>query len=74
MLTSLIALAIVASSCDNKLKPNADMQEKVDAFIEVELTTDISHLSENQKKMLPLLFEAAQIMDDIFWMQAYGDK
>lgn len=50
------------------------MQKKVENFAEVELTADISHLSENEKKMLPLLFEAAKIMDDIFWTQAYGDK
>lgn len=24
--------------------------------------------------MLPLLFEAAQVMDDLFWQQAWGDK
>jgi uncharacterized protein with NRDE domain len=50
------------------------MQKKVDDFVEVELTTDLSHLSENEKQMLPLLIEAARIMDDIFWTQAYGDK
>jgi len=70
----LLATFVVTTSCDQKLKSNADMQAKVNAFIEVELTTDISHLSENEKQMLPLLFEAAQIMDDIFWTQAYGDK
>lgn len=70
----LVATAVAFTSCDQKLKPNANMQEKVDAFIEVELTTDISHLSDNEKKMLPLLFETAQIMDDIFWTQAYGNK
>lgn len=52
----------------------ADLQEKVDAFAEFKLTSDISHLSDNQKEMLPLLFKAAKIMDDIFWKQAYGDK
>ena len=39
------------------------------------LTTDISQLSENEKKMIPLLIEAAKIMDGLFWQQAYmGDK
>lgn len=50
------------------------MQAKVEAFVEVELTSDISHLSAKEKEMLPYLFEAAQIIDDIFWLQAYGDK
>lgn len=70
----LLATIVVTTSCDQKLKSNVEMQAKVNAFIEVELTTDISHLSENEKQMLPLLFEAAQIMDEIFWTQAYGDK
>ncbi len=64
----LAAGIMLTSSCKD------DMKSKVDAFIEVELTADISHLSANEKQMLPLLFEAAQIMDDIFWQQAYGDK
>ncbi len=38
------------------------------------LTTDLSLLSEKQCRMLPLLFEAAQDMDAIFWQEAYGDK
>ncbi len=39
------------------------------------LTTDISTLSESEKKMIPLLIEAAKIMDNLFWKQAYmGDK
>ena len=65
---------ILFSTCRPKQETKSDMQKKVDNFAEVELTTDISHLSENEKKMLPLLFEAAQIMDDIFWSEAFGDK
>jgi hypothetical protein len=43
-------------------------------YAEVTLTSDISHLSANEKEMLKLLFGAAKIMDDIFWKQNYGDK
>lgn len=71
----VMALAtIIALGCKETLKPTTDMQPKVDAFVKVELTTDISHLSENEKAMLPLLFEVAAIMDDIFWLQAFGNK
>lgn len=38
------------------------------------LTTDLSILSENECRMLPLLMEAADAMDEVFWIQAYGDK
>ncbi len=47
---------------------------KLQKFNEVTLTSDISHLSDNQKRMLVLLFEAADVMNDIFWMESYGDK
>lgn len=38
------------------------------------LTTDIGTLTENQREMIKVLIEAAQIMDDLFWVEAYGDK
>jgi len=38
------------------------------------LTTDLSVLTENECKMLPHLFAAADEMEAIFWMQAYGDR
>lgn len=50
------------------------MKTLVDKYVTVKLTADIDHLSANEKEMLKLLFEAAQLMDDIFWMQNVGDK
>ena len=38
------------------------------------LETDLSVLTDNQKKMIPILMEAGKIMDDLFWYEAYGDK
>ena len=66
------AVMVFTTSCQQKNSP--DMQKKVDQFVTVDLKTDISHLSEKEKQMLPLLFDAAQIMDQLFWLQAYGDK
>ncbi len=51
-----------------------DLKKKVDAFAEFELNADISHLSDNQKKMLGIFFDIAKIMDNIFWKQTYGNK
>ncbi len=45
-----------------------------DIYAEFTLTTDLSHLSANQKKMLPILIDIAKIMDELYWLQAYGDK
>jgi len=43
-------------------------------YAEVKLTADISHLSNNQKKMLKLLFRAANLMDRLFWRENFGSK
>jgi len=47
---------------------------RFDIYATVRLTSDLSHLSDSQKQMVVLLIDAAKIMDDLFWQQAYGDK
>ena len=50
------------------------MQKKVNEYAVVKLTTDLSKLTEKEKQMIPILIEVAQVMDDIFWLQTWGDK
>ena len=47
---------------------------RFDIYSKFRLTADLGHLSESQKQMIPLLVEAAQIMDGLFWQQAFGDR
>jgi hypothetical protein len=49
------------------------LEKKAGELVNVELTADLDHLTRNQKCMLPLLMEAANIMDRLFWRQAYGN-
>jgi hypothetical protein len=51
-----------------------DMKQRLAQFEEVTLTTDLSWLSANEREIIRILIEAADIMDDIFWMQSYGNK
>ena len=60
------ALMTTLLSCSEKEPTLADQYAKVT------LTTDISHLSDNEVKMLDLLFQAGQIMDDIYWTENFG--
>ena len=54
---------------------SADTADKrYDIYTEVELTADLSHLSDAQREMLSLLIDASDIMDDLFWLQTYGNK
>jgi hypothetical protein len=50
------------------------VQRKVEEFVTVKLSSDISHLSGNQKQMLGKLFEVASIMDEIYWIEACPEK
>ena len=75
-LLTITAVALIAVACTNKPKEVVEQPQPklIDKYAEYTLTTDISHLSENEKEMLPLLFEAADIMEDLFWKENYGDK
>ncbi len=65
-------------SCTNASKkqgePANDLTMKLNDFVTFTLTTDMSKLSEKEKEMIPLLIQIAGLMDDIFWIEAYGDK
>ena len=47
---------------------------RFDIYADVGLTTNLDHLSDNQKQMISLLIDAAKITDEIFWLQVWGDK
>ncbi len=55
-------------------EPEAAQPSRFDIYATVRLTADLAHLSERQRQMIPLLIEASSIMDDLFWLQAYGDR
>ena len=50
------------------------IQDLLAKYTTVHLTADLSGLTDNQRRMIPLLIEAAEAMDEAFWLQAYGDK
>lgn len=81
----VLSFIIAFTSCNNNTQKKEEpvetkkteipeMQKKVNEYAPFKLTADISHLSDNEKEMLKLLFKAAKIMDDIFWLENIGDK
>jgi len=50
------------------------MKSKVEEYAKVKLTANISHLSDNDKKLLSKLFDIAQLMDKLFWQQVCHNK
>lgn len=51
----------------------APIDAKLAKYVTVRLTTDMSALSEKQKQMIPLLIKAGNIMNQLFWYEAYGN-
>lgn len=50
-------------------------EQRLDIYTPYSLTSDLSHLSSDQKKMVSLLIDASKIMDNLFWQQAFpGNK
>ena len=74
---SLFTLFIVGCTPNPKETYEAsvdNIQQLVDEYAEFTLTTDMSKLTEKEKQMLPYLFECADIMEELFWKDAIGDK
>ncbi|MEZ5495254.1 MAG: Zn-dependent hydrolase [Gammaproteobacteria bacterium] len=57
-----------------KVEKTQEVSQLEDIYAEFTLTSDLSHLNDNQKKMIPILIEISQIMDELFWLQSYGNK
>lgn len=57
-----------------KQQPPKDHAYLLNKYAKFRLTSDLTHLSDGQKKMLYLLIDAAKIMDELFWLQSYGPK
>jgi len=65
--------AVATSPAPNEPEATAIGEARPDVYAEFTLTADLGHLSDNQRAMLLKLIEAAQVMDGLFWRQAYGD-
>lgn len=73
-------MAFVIASCGVEAPPDVDVPQPLviveprpDIYAEFKLTADLAALTDNQREMIKLLIDASQIMDDLFWRQAYGD-
>ncbi|REE80351.1 peptidase M49-like protein [Lutibacter oceani] len=51
-----------------------DMSKNLNKYVPFKLTSDVSVLTENERKMLPILIKAADKMNELFWYEAYGDR
>jgi hypothetical protein len=53
---------------------SGDVATGLAKYTTVRLTVDSSALTPNERRMIPILIEAAQAMDEIYWHQAHGNR
>ncbi len=85
-----VVLAMIVFSCstDNNQKKTENnnpsetqeeqstltIQERINQYATIQLNPDTTSLTDNQKHLLKLLIEAADMVNDIFWQQNFGNK
>ena len=84
-LFAILSINFFFASCSDHGRTSAEVSDKNDSsqsyieknlsgYVKVRLTTDLSKLTEKEKQIIPLLIQAAQIMDDLYWQQCFGNK
>ena len=73
LLRAVVAATLAACGGDDSPRKSMEIQDRLDNYTTFRLEADLDSLTEKQRQMLPLLMEAADIMDGLFQRQAYGD-
>jgi len=83
IILSFLALVISCKNNGEARKPvkqettkerESAMKKNLNKYVSFKLTSDVSVLTENERKMLPILIEAANKMNELFWYDSYGNK
>lgn len=51
-----------------------DAASRLATYTSVRLEPDLSALTDNERRMIPLLVDAAKSMDEAYWIEVYGDR
>ena len=79
VLSAFVGLTSCSNNSQNKSAVAKDslqtyVAERLPIYAKVRLTTDIQKLTDKERKVLPLLIKAAEIMDELFWKQSYPQR
>ena len=76
LLPFLVAFAACSPDDDDAaVTPAApDVSAKVAQYTTVRLDPDLSSLTDAERRMIPLLIDAADAMNEIYWAEAYGNR
>jgi Peptidase family M49 len=53
---------------------DSPIERKLAQYTTVRLSSSLDKLTENERRMIPILIDAARSMDAIYWRQAYGNR
>ena len=73
-----VLIALLLGACAQEPLPEPAVKTldrakpRPEIYAEFTLTADLGQLSDKQRRMVGILIEASEIMDDLFWKQAYG--
>lgn len=78
----LLSLVVLLAACNGEQSSTSGEEQEQTITIEdrlakyttFRLEADLSHLSPNQQRLVSKLIEAAKIMDELFWYEAYGEN
>jgi len=81
----LLTLFLIGCNSSDKAPAEDDTATRVDAaeslapvrpeiYADFALVSDLERLSDSQRQMLVLLIEVSEIMDDLYWQQAFGEN
>ncbi len=79
-LTTTLVVAMLLYACGGNSEKTGEGMEKdsiltkINALAVVELKADLTGLTENERKMIPLFIQIADIMDELFWEETIGNK
>lgn len=80
-MAALVCCSSMCFSCkskktnESKIEQKTALQLKVEEFAMVELSSPlVNNLTDSEKALLPIFVEIAEIMDQLFWKQTFGDK
>lgn len=79
MTSALILSLLAAVGCKSKsgetTSTQSELQQKVDEYAEYTLSSDlVNQLSDKEKQLIPIFIQIAEIMDDLYWEQTFGNE
>jgi hypothetical protein len=79
LLLLFLIFSCLMTSCTHNNGSAAENQpmtidDRLEQYTPFELMADMSQLTDDQKEMISLMIDAAGAMEEVFWLQAYGNK